>query len=197
LSTAAALSAFEWLRSTCATSSSKPGGPPVMGWPFLCETWLMRRRLPSAECGLAKETGRAAPGVPMAVEVDGGGLFTRAPVSVRKAAKRAWVDERRSGVRVTSSGGRDMRPSREPHVYVYVFSSVPWERRNYRCRGNRRGLWQWHGRIESGMGASFWWRAADRAAVGFSREASGRPSVGEGKFLCVQGAHAVGAVLRW
>jgi hypothetical protein len=42
-------------------------------------------------------------GVPVAEDVDGGGvgLFKRPPVRVRKAEKRAWVEERRSGVRGT------------------------------------------------------------------------------------------------
>ena len=52
------------------------------------------------------ELGRTAPsdgvraGVHVADEVDGGGvgLFSRPPVRVRKAVKRAWVEERLSGV---------------------------------------------------------------------------------------------------
>lgn len=64
------------------------------------------------------EPGRTDPregvraGVHVADEVDGGGvgLFRRPLVRERKAVKRAWVEERRSGVRGTCSGGGDMRP---------------------------------------------------------------------------------------
>lgn len=50
-------------------------------------------------------------GVPTAEDIEGGGvgLFRRPPVSVRKAVKSAWVEERRSGVRGTSSDGGDIR----------------------------------------------------------------------------------------
>lgn len=50
-------------------------------------------------------------GVHVADDVDGGGvgLFSRPPVSERKAVKRAWVEERRSGVRGPCCVGGDMR----------------------------------------------------------------------------------------
>lgn len=63
------------------------------------------------------EPGRMVPsegvraGVLVADETEGGGvgLFRRPPVRERKAVKSAWVEERRSGVWGTWSGGGDMR----------------------------------------------------------------------------------------
>lgn len=50
-------------------------------------------------------------GVPVVEDADGGGvgLFSRPPVNDRKAVKRVWVEERRSGVRGPSCVGGDMR----------------------------------------------------------------------------------------
>ena len=50
-------------------------------------------------------------GVPVVEEVEGGGvgLFRRPVVRERKAVNRAWVEERRSGVRGTFSAGGDIR----------------------------------------------------------------------------------------
>jgi hypothetical protein len=48
-------------------------------------------------------------GVPVVDEVEGVGLLRRPPVSERKAAKRALVEERRSGVCGTWSDGGDIR----------------------------------------------------------------------------------------
>lgn len=68
-------------------------------------------------CGLESEWDRTVPsegvraGVLVADVMEGGGvgLFKRPPVRERKAVKRAWVEERRSGVRGSWSNGGDMR----------------------------------------------------------------------------------------
>ena len=73
-------------------------------WPGI---WLGRGRGLSA----ASPPGRNADERDTGEAADGGGvgLFRRLPASERKAVKRAWVEERRSGVRGTWSDGEDMR----------------------------------------------------------------------------------------
>jgi hypothetical protein len=91
-------------------------------------------------------------GVDVADDVDGGGvgLFRRPPVRVRKAVKRAWVEERRSGVRGTLSDGGDIRLGVADRV---VARRDRKQARVYRVRGSRGGEQQWRARIESIMGA--------------------------------------------
>lgn len=113
----------------------------------------MRWRVPSAECGLAKEAGRAEAtdelrvDVPVTDEVEGGGvvLFRRPPVSERKALKSAWVEARRSGVNGTCPDGGDMRLGVVGRV---LGCSNVGRRRCYSARG-RAGAESW----SSGAGA--------------------------------------------
>jgi hypothetical protein len=93
--------------------------------------------------------------VEAADEVEGGGvgLFKRPPVRVRKAVKRAWVEERRSGVWGALSDGGDMRLE-----FAECLSTRGCWRQSedYRVRSRvrERGEVQWRERIESIMGAS-------------------------------------------
>tara|TARA_R110002003_G_scaffold141_40_gene13198 strand:- start:5435 stop:5854 length:420 start_codon:yes stop_codon:yes gene_type:complete len=115
----------------------------------------MRWRLPSAECGLEPEMERRAPregvrvGAAVAEDAEGGGvgLLRRPPVRVRKAVKRAWVEERRSGVRGTLSDGGDIRLGVAGRVSARGYRN---RLQHYRSGAGREGegVWRWRARIE-------------------------------------------------
>jgi hypothetical protein len=106
--------------------------------------------------------------VEVADEVEGGGvgLFKRPPVRVRKAVKRAWVEERRSGVWGALSVGGDIRLEIAECLST---RGCGWQSENYRVKGRKRGEVQWRERIESIMGASGRRRSGVIAAQVLSR----------------------------
>jgi hypothetical protein len=138
-------------------------------------------------------------GVDVADDVDGGGvgLFRRPPVRVRKAVKRAWVEERRSGVRGTLSDGGDIRLGVADRV---VARRNRKQARVYRVRGSRRGEQQWRARIESIMGAPGRQRQRRRQSRVLGAHVRCRKGRAEQegalgvRGLCVQSAHGDGVI---
>jgi hypothetical protein len=100
----------------------------------------MERRAP-------REGVRAGAAVAEDAEGGGVGLLRRPPVRVRKAVKRAWVEERRSGVRGTLSDGGDIRLGVAGRVSARGYRN---RLQHYRSGAGREGegVWRWRARIE-------------------------------------------------